>query len=121
MVVTTVCGSFFIFPLCFMYCGWWKKTVNPGYSVPLSTYQKLEALIFDPLLRSLTLVVCDSTFDQTKARLLHDMLSKSNIKGFTFTKLAPNNNFNNSEWSDFKDNMKPIKTLPMLSDIKSYT
>ena len=72
-------------------------------------------------MRSLTFVVLDSTFDQTKARLLYDMLSRSSLKGFTFTNLASPNNYLNNEWSDFKDNMKPIKSLPMLTDIKWYT
>lgn len=72
-------------------------------------------------MRSLTFVVMDSTFDQAKARLLYDMLSRSSLKGFTFTNTASPNNYNNNEWSDFKDNMKPIKSLPILSDIRWYT
>jgi hypothetical protein len=28
MTATIVCGSIFIFPLCFMCCGWWKRTVS---------------------------------------------------------------------------------------------
>ena len=51
---------------------------------------------------------------------MYDMLSRSSLKGFTFTNLASPNNYLNNEWSDFKGNMKPIKSLPMLTDIKWY-
>ena len=30
-IFTFVCGSFLIFPLCFMCCDWWKRLVYPQY------------------------------------------------------------------------------------------
>ena len=30
-IFTIICGSFIIFPLCFMCCMWWKKIVYPTY------------------------------------------------------------------------------------------
>lgn len=79
-----------------MCCGWWKKIVNPGFSVPLSTYQKLEALILSPSIKSMSLVVCDNTFDKTKADCLYNMLSKSTLRGFSFTNIASPNNFDSN-------------------------
>ena len=71
-------------------------------------------------MRSITLVVTDSTFDRTKAKVLYDMLSRSAVKGFSFINMASNNNYENNEWSDFKYNMKPIKNLPILTDMQWY-
>jgi hypothetical protein len=92
--------------------------VYPAYSVPLSTYQKLEALICSSSIKAVTLTVLDSTFDSQKAKLLYNMLSRSSVKGFTFTNLASPNNFNSDEWTEFKAHMIPIKSLPIMSDIK---
>lgn len=63
MIATVVCGSIFIFPLCFMCCGWWKRTVSESYSIPLSTYQKLAAILQNPGIRAVTLSVVDNTFN----------------------------------------------------------
>ncbi len=92
--------------------------VYPAYSVPLSTYQKLEALICSSSIKTVTMTVIDSTFDSQKAKLLYDMLSRSSVKGFTFTNLASANNFNSDEWTEFKAHMIPIKSLPIMSEIK---
>lgn len=94
--------------------------VSPAYSVPMSTYQKLSNLLYNPSIKSVTLTVCDSTFDKGKAMFLYDMLSRSSIKGFTFTNIATPNDYDSNEWSDFKDHMKPIKSLPIMSEIKWY-
>lgn len=41
-------------------------------------------------------MVLDSTFDQIKAKLLYDMLSRSSLKGFNFINVAPPNNYNSN-------------------------
>jgi NADH/NAD ratio-sensing transcriptional regulator Rex len=76
-----------------MCCGWWKKIVSAAFNVPISTYQKLEALLASPTIRSVTLTVCDSAFDKNKAQYLYNMLSRSNVKGFNFTNIASPNNY----------------------------
>lgn len=87
----------------------------------MSTYQKLEALIYNPSVRTLTLSVCDNCFDKTKADFLYHALSKSSLKGFTFINNAIPCDYDANEYSDFKKNMKPIKSLSLMSDIKWFT
>ena len=41
MVLTYIAGALCILPYFIMCCDWWKACVNPAFSVPLSTYQKL--------------------------------------------------------------------------------
>jgi len=53
-------------------------------------------VIFSPGVRTLSLTVCDSTFDSVKAKLLYDMLSRSSLKGFDFNNTASMNNFNSN-------------------------
>ena len=120
-LTTLIIGSILIIPLFFMCCSWWQKIVNAAFTVPLSTYQKIESLFANQSIRSFSLTVCDSTLDKTKANYFYGMLSRSSIKGFTLTNIAPPNNFQSNEWSDFKENFKPIKSLPIMSEIKWYT
>jgi hypothetical protein len=36
----TIClGYFFIFPLCFMCCEWYKNIVHPKYTIDIRTYE----------------------------------------------------------------------------------
>jgi len=44
----------------------------------------------------MSLVVCDNTFDKTKADCLYNMLSKSTLRGFSFTNIASPNNFDSN-------------------------
>ena len=47
------------------------------------------------------------------------MLSNSQVKGFTFIKTAEMMDYKDSEYSDFKTNMFPIKRLNnMVTDIR---
>ncbi len=90
----------------------------PAYNVPLSTYKKLEVLIRNPSVNSVTLTVCDSAFTKEKTDYLYHLVSTSSLKGFTFTNVATPNNFEGDEYDDFKKNMKPFKKLPIMTDIK---
>lgn len=61
----------------------------------------------------------DNTFDKAKAGLLHAFIAESNIKGFTFVNTAGSYNFNGSEYSDFIENMRPIKYITrVMSDMR---
>jgi hypothetical protein len=87
--VTILLGAFFIIPLCFMCCMWWKKIVYPTYEVSIEAYQALADLIQRlPNLSQLNLTVVDSAFNAEKARMLHEALSRTRITGLNFTNRA---------------------------------
>ena len=67
----------------------------------------------------LSLTVLDNCFNADKANILYNMLSNSQVKGFTFIKTAEMMDYKDSEYSDFKTNMFPIKRLNnMVTDIR---
>mgnify|MGYP003338793558 CR=1 FL=1 len=82
-VCTILWGSILLFPLCFMCCDWWMKMVYSSYEVPESTYKALQNLICNTPLQTLTLTVTDNRLNTTKAQILYDLLSRSQVKGFT--------------------------------------
>lgn len=115
---TVLCGGFLIFPLCFMCCDWWKKMVYPAHDIPIVAYQSLGRLISSPYLMNITINVVDSRFGAEKCQLLYSALSRSQVKGFQFTNGAGFYDYENDESSRFLERMRPIKSLPMQSEIK---
>ena len=71
-----------------MCCDWWKRMVNPTYNVPYSSYGAIENLLRLPNLQNLTLSVNDNGLDQQKINLLYDLVSRSQLRSFTFVNSA---------------------------------
>lgn len=46
--------------------------------------------------------------------------SQPNLIGFTFINVASGFNYNANEYSNFEDNMKPFKKLPIMTDIRWF-
>ena len=114
-------GSILLFPLLFICCDWWRKCVSPAYDVPLETYHSLGRLFRSPNLRNVTLRVVDNTFDLQKAHIVCKLVNESNLKGFTFTNSAGPYDYSNSEYSDFQQNMAPIRQHPgLIADIQWF-
>ena len=67
-----------------MCCDWWKRMVYPTYNVPYSSYGAIENLLRLPNLQNLTLSVNDNGLDQQKINLLYDLVSRSQLRSFTF-------------------------------------
>jgi hypothetical protein len=66
----------------------------------------------------MTLNVIDNLFDATKAHILFNIVSQSQLRGFTFINNATPIDYNQSENSNFISNMRPIKQLPIISDLR---
>jgi hypothetical protein len=115
---TILCASLVIFPLCFMCCMWWKKIVFPAYELSNEAYQALANFIARAQnITNLNLTIVDNAFGGQKARVLHDMLTRSRITGFTFNNRALNCNGQYNEADDFRTNMAGIKSLGISSSI----
>ena len=63
LMCTAIWGGFIIIPLFFMCMDWWKKCVYPAFSIPVSTYMKLDRIFKAPNLNNVTLTVNDNTFN----------------------------------------------------------
>ncbi len=87
---TVFWGSIIIIPLFFMCCDWWMRIAYASFEVPESTYRALQNLICNSSLQTLTMTVLDNRLNATKAQILYDLLSRSQIKGFTLINLAGN-------------------------------
>lgn len=118
MVCTIIWGSFFIFPLCFMCCDWWKKAVYPAYDIPLSTYQSLGNLLRSPAVANLSLTVMDNRFDNVKAQALFQIVQGSGLRSMTFINMVGDYDVYNHEYSQFENNMRPFKKLGIATDIR---
>jgi hypothetical protein len=103
-----------------MFCNWWRKRVYAAYSISFNTYRQLDRLILCPSLRTLTLTISDNTFGRAKARLIYNMLLNSQLKSVTIINIAPFYDYHANEWSSFKENMKPIKNLKIVSDMRWF-
>lgn len=102
-----------------MCCDWWLKMTYPSFDVPESTYQALQALVCNSSLQVLTISVVDNYLGPQKCQILYEMLSRSRLKGFTFVNGAGHYDMTkNNEYSNFINNMKAIKKLPIATDIK---
>jgi len=65
--------------------------------------------------------VKDNAFNNQKAQILYQMVSSQpNLIGFTFINVASGFNYNANEYSNFEDNMKPFKKLPIMTDIRWF-
>lgn len=63
-------GTFLLFPMCFMFCGWWKKIVWPAHDVPIQAYQALCHLLSSSNVINLSLRVNDNRFGADKCQIL---------------------------------------------------
>jgi hypothetical protein len=109
---TILCAGFLIFPLCFICCMWWKKIVYPAYELSNEAYQTIANFIARAQnVTNLNLIVVDNAFGGQKARVVHDILTRSHIKGFTFNNRALRCNGQYNEADDFQTNMAGIKSL----------
>lgn len=115
-LICTICwGSFLIFPLCFMCCDWWMRMTYPSFDVPESTYRALQNLILGSPLQTLSMTVTDNRLGAQKAQILYDILSRSQLKGFTLVNGAGHYDLDNNEYSNFVENMRVLKKLPISS------
>lgn len=92
---------------------WYKRKSHNFYDIPYSTYQKLEALIMNEKINDITLWVCDSNFNEDKARCIYDMLRKSKVQQFTFINGVIDIDYGTGHYSTFTEYMKPIRALPI--------
>ena len=102
-------GSIFLLPLFCICCDWWRRCVFPAFDIPIETYHSMSRLFRSPNLRNITLRVVDNTFDIQKADMLCKFVSESSLKGFTFVNSAGGYDYHDNEYSDFQQNMLPIK------------
>lgn len=64
LILTSLCGGFFILPL-FCFCmNCWKRRAYATYTVPVTTYLAMDRLFAAPNISNITLTVIDNTFDQ---------------------------------------------------------
>lgn len=111
-ICTCFWGCLTILPLFLMCLDCWKKCTYPAWTIAPNVYMSLGRLLRGPNFRNITLSVIDNTFDKTKAQILYNLIAESRmLKGFTFTNICGTYNFDGNEWSDFVDNMRPIKQL----------
>lgn len=115
-ILTIILAALLIFPFFFMCCKWWKKITYAKYEVNPEAYRAISRLVRQaPELKTINLVVVDNAFDHGKAGILYDMLSTSLLTSFTFKNLALDIDYSGREVTDFKNNMQPIKSLPLTS------
>jgi len=66
-----------------------------------------------------SLSVNDNGFGAAKANMIYDMITQSNVKGFSFNNMASDVGIQGSENSSFENNVRPIKSLTnVVSDIR---
>lgn len=104
-----------------MCCDWWKRIAYGAFNIPTATYQSLQTLIALPNLQTLSLKVTDNCFNKEKAQILYNILSQSQLKGFTFVNSATSYDLESDEYSNFEEHMRPIKKLSMMTEIKWNT
>jgi len=63
LLCTAIWGGIIIIPLFFMCMDWWKKCVYPAFTIPVSTYMKLDRIFRAPNINNVTLSVNDNTFN----------------------------------------------------------
>jgi len=116
LFITMFFAAILIFPICFMFCDWWKQIVYPFYTVSLDFYRGLGTFLRRvPSCQSLMVKICDSNFNAEKGQLLYEALMGSQVKNVTFVNLASGINCMEEEHDNFKMNVSRIKELPMTS------
>lgn len=83
-ICTIIWAGILIFPIFFLCCDWWQKFVYPAFDIPIATYYSLQRIFSSYSLQTMTLTVVDNRFGADKCQAIYDMLSRSQIKGFTF-------------------------------------
>jgi hypothetical protein len=118
-ICTLLLGSILIFPLCFMCCDWWRRCTLDAHDVAPAVYASMARIFRSPNVRNVSLTVVDNTFNSNKAHILYNLISQSQVKGFTFINRAAAYDFLERENSDFSLSMKPIKMINhVVSDIR---
>jgi len=64
LMCTVIWGSIILIPIFFMCCDWWKRCTYPAFTIPLSTYMKLERIFRAPNINNVNLIISDNTFNQ---------------------------------------------------------
>lgn len=85
-----------------MCCGWWKRIAYAAFNIPEATYQSLQRLIMLPNIQTLSLTVIDNRFNKEKCQILYNILSQSQLKGFTFINNASCHDLESDEYSNFE-------------------
>jgi hypothetical protein len=85
-----------------MCCDWWMSLTYPAFDVPENTYRALAQLINGTPLQTLVISVTDNRLTKQKCQILYDLLSRSQLKGFTFINRALNFDFEHNEYSGFR-------------------
>ena len=114
---TIIVGSILIFPLFFMCCNWWKKKINWAYNVENSGYDALLCLIKNSSADELYLMVQDNFFNRSKAEALQEVIQHSKIRNLVFNNTAMGYDADGSNYSDFDQYMRPLKSSVLRSDI----
>ena len=71
-----------------MCCDWWKRYCYANYDIPESVYISLVRLMQGRNMQNITIKVTDNYFGAQKAKILCEGVSKSCLKGFSFTNVA---------------------------------
>ena len=101
-----------IFPICFMYCDWWKKITYSKYEVDINTYEQIcNAIRAVPTITKVTLHVLDNGLNNQKANTLFNMVSGGQLKTFNFENRVLAINWRDNEVDNFQANMAPITQL----------
>ena len=67
----------------------------------------------------MTISVADNAIDQQKINLLYDMVSRSQLRSFTFANTAGMFDMTqNKEYSEFFNRMKVFKKLNIITDLR---
>ena len=107
-VWTIVLGSIFLFPLFFICCNWWKRKTFQTFTVDPSGYQGVAELIQFSGAQEIYLTVQDNFFNQSKAHILLEAVSRSRIQNFSFVNVAQNFDADGHNYSDFDIYMRPL-------------
>ena len=111
-ICTAIIGVLLIFPLCFLFCDWWKRCVYNIYSVPVEVYSSLSKIFKGKSLLKVSLTVIDNSYDEKKTNILYSGLRGSSVRDFTLINLAGDFDYKSTEHSKFDKLTKIFKTLP---------
>ena len=64
-MLTIISGMCLIFPICFMFCNWWKNLVSPMYEMVSPDFYPSLGRFLNRFytINTLHLTICDSSFD----------------------------------------------------------
>ena len=114
--LTCFFGIFFIFPLFFTCCMWWKKIVYPKYEVNEEFYRAFVRFCRrSNFCTTINLTVADNAFNAEKANILYEGLSSSTATTFNFINMALACNHRQNEADNFLTNVAPLKDLTRIT------